>query len=94
MDEESDVGSGVGSSDADVVQSAVVSQGDGADSVDLVAADPVVCFVAAVVAGGCFGSGLVGRGRSGAVLEGSVWSQGVVLVAEPVEVNRPGESGD
>ena len=36
LDEESDVGSGVGSSDSDVVQAAVVAQGDHAGLVDLV----------------------------------------------------------
>jgi hypothetical protein len=40
--EQDDVGSGVGSSDADVVESAVVAQGDGAGVVDAVVADPVV----------------------------------------------------
>ena len=33
----------VGSTDADVVQSAVVAQGDGAGLVDAVVPDPVVC---------------------------------------------------
>ena len=54
-----DVGSGVGSSDADVVQSAVVAQGDGAGLVDSVVADAVVGVVAGV-AGGGFGAGGVG----------------------------------
>ena len=42
LDQEQDVGSGVGSSDADVVQAAVVAQGDHAGGVDAVAADPGV----------------------------------------------------
>ena len=42
VDEQDDVGSGVGSADADVAQSAVDAQGDGAGFVDLVVADPVV----------------------------------------------------
>ena len=42
LDEQDDVGSGVGSADADVVESAVVAQGDGAGFVDAVVADPVV----------------------------------------------------
>ena len=42
VDEQDDVGSGVGSADADVVQSAVVAQGDGAGFVDAVVTDPVV----------------------------------------------------
>lgn len=39
VDEEEDGGSGVGSSDADVVESAVVAEGDDAAVVDAVAAD-------------------------------------------------------
>ena len=40
LDQDQDVGSGVGSSDADVVEPAVVAQGDYAGGVDAVAADP------------------------------------------------------
>ena len=43
-DEHDDVGSGVGSSDADVVESCVVAQGDYAGVVDAVVADAVVGF--------------------------------------------------
>jgi hypothetical protein len=42
VDEDQDVGSGVGSPDADVVQAAGVAEGDHAGVVDPVAADPVV----------------------------------------------------
>ena len=42
LDEQDDAGSGVGSADADVVQSAAVAQGDRAGFVDAVVADPVV----------------------------------------------------
>ena len=42
LDEQQDVGSGVGSSQPDVVQAALVAQGDDAGGVDGVAADPVV----------------------------------------------------
>ena len=42
LDEQDDVGSGVGSADADVVEPAVVSQRDRAGFVDAVVADPVV----------------------------------------------------
>ena len=42
LDEEHDVGSGVGSADADVVQAAVVAEGDAAGLVDPVVADSVV----------------------------------------------------
>jgi hypothetical protein len=60
-DEEEDGGSGVGSSDADVMKAAVVAEGDFAVGIDAVAADAVVGVV--VAAGGCgFGPGLVGGG--------------------------------
>lgn len=42
LDQDDDVGSGVGSADADVVELAGVSQGDDAGGVDAVVADPVV----------------------------------------------------
>ena len=42
LDQEPNVGSGVGSPDADVVESAVVSDGDGTGFVDAVVSDPVV----------------------------------------------------
>jgi len=41
LDEDQDVGSGVGSPDADVVQAAGVAEGDHAGGVDPVAAHPV-----------------------------------------------------
>ena len=66
LDDEPDVGSGVGSPDSDVVESTVVSQGDGADAVDLVGADPVVGLASAVAAGGGLGTCPVGR-RGGVV---------------------------
>ena len=85
LDEESDVGSGVGSSDADVVESAVVAQRHGADAVDLVGADAVVSFMAAICRRAGLRAGGVGGRRSGSVLEGAVAAFVVVLVAEPVE---------
>ncbi len=42
LDEQDDAGSGVGSADADVVQSTVVAQGYGAGFVDAVVADSFV----------------------------------------------------
>ena len=42
LDQQQDVGSGVGSSDADVVDAAVVADGDSAGAVDAAAADPIV----------------------------------------------------
>jgi hypothetical protein len=60
VDEQDDVGSGVGSSDANVVESPVHAQGDGADVVDAVVTDPVVGVVTSGWAG--FGAGVVDRG--------------------------------
>ncbi|HTO00016.1 MAG TPA: hypothetical protein VL068_05005 [Microthrixaceae bacterium] len=60
-DEQEDVGSGVGSSDADVVKASVVAQGDFAGVVDPVGSDAMM----GVWSGGgrCgFGSGLVDGG--------------------------------
>ena len=51
LDEQDDVGSLVGSSDADVAEFAVHAQGDGAGLVDAVVADAVVGFGVAVLAG-------------------------------------------
>jgi hypothetical protein len=42
LDEQDDVGSGVGPADADVIELAAVAQGDGAGVADEVGADPVV----------------------------------------------------
>jgi hypothetical protein len=57
LDEQDDVGSGVGSADADVAESAGDAQGDAAGFVDLVVADSVVGVGAAVAAGGGFREG-------------------------------------
>ncbi len=78
--------------EADGVQGASVAEGDFA-VVDFVGADAVVGPVWGFVRGSGFGSGGVGRG-GGASVEGAVGSVVVVLVAELVEVNRPGMSGD
>lgn len=51
MDEQDDVGSGVGSPDVDVVQSAVDPEGHGPGFVDEVVTDPVVGVGVAAVAG-------------------------------------------
>ena len=51
MDEQDDVGSGVGSSDADVAQLAVHAQGHGAGLVDAVVTDTVVGVGVAIVLG-------------------------------------------
>jgi hypothetical protein len=47
LDEQDDVGSGVGPADADVVEAAGVAQGEGAGFADDVGADPVVGVVVA-----------------------------------------------
>jgi hypothetical protein len=83
VDQEQDVGAGVGAADADVVESAGVAEGDGACFVDLVAADAAV-VVGAVAFGLCFGEALVGDGGSGPG-EGAVGAAVVVLVDEVLE---------
>ncbi len=60
LDEQDDVGSGVGLADADVAEPAVDAQGDRAGFADLVLADPVVGVGGAVGARGGFGAGGVG----------------------------------
>ena len=67
LDEQDDAGSGVGSADADVVESAVVAEGDGAGFVDAVVADPVVGVGVSGVAGQGFGHGVVAGCRGGSV---------------------------
>ena len=83
-DEEDDGGSGVGSSDADVVESAVVAEGHRAAVVDAVVADPVVGVGVVAGRGGC-GAGLVGGGRGGLAGERAVGSVVVVVLDETVE---------
>ncbi len=84
LDQEQDVGSGVGSTDADVVEPAVVAQGDHAGGVDAVTADPVVA-VGGAVAGAGFGAGEVGGGGGGLPGQGPVGPTDVVVVDEAVE---------
>ena len=55
VDEQDDVGSGVGSADADVVESSVDAEGDDAGVVDLVLSDAVVVVAGSVGGRGCFG---------------------------------------
>ena len=57
----------VGSADADVVQSAVVPQGDGAGLVDAVVSDPVVGFGVRGRVGQGLGHRFVEGGRGGPV---------------------------
>ena len=91
VDEEKDGGSGVGSSDADVVESAVVAEGDDAAGVDAVVSDALAC----VIGGGSwcgFGESLVGDAWCDAV-EGSVWALVVVGVDERVELVLESDGG-
>ena len=69
------MGSGVGSSDADVVEPAVETEGDGAAGVDDVVTDAVVGFDASF--GGGFGSGGIDRGWGGA-LRRDRWGRSVL----------------
>ena len=68
LDQEQDAGSGVGPADADVVEAAVVPEGDEPGSVDAVGADAVV-DVGGAVAGDGLGTGGVGGCRGGAAGE-------------------------
>jgi hypothetical protein len=74
-----------------VVELAVDAQGDAAGVVDAVVADAVV-GVHPGCGGGGFGSGLVGGGRGGSVLEGAV--RAVVVVAVSVGVEKCLEGGE
>jgi hypothetical protein len=85
LGEQQDVGSGVGSADADVAQAAGDAQGDRPGFIDLVGADAIVGVMVAVVSGGRLGSGAIGGGRGGAVRERAVRPLVVVDLDERVE---------
>ena len=89
-----DVGSGVGSADADVPQAACDAQGDAAGLVDLVVADPVVGVGAAVTAGSGLGQRGVDGGGCRAVRQGPVRSAGVVDLDELTEQGLQLGEGD
>jgi hypothetical protein len=85
LDEQQDVGSGVGPADADVAEPAGQAQGDAAGFVDLVVADAVVGVGAAVASGAGLGQGRV-EGRAGrAVRQGPVRPVVVVELDELVQ---------
>jgi hypothetical protein len=84
LDEQDDVGSGVGPADADVVEAAAVAQGDGAGFADGVGADAVV-GVGGPVAGDGFGPGGIRGGGGGPVRQGAVRAAGVVAGDEGVQ---------
>ncbi|WP_432870435.1 hypothetical protein [Microbispora rosea] len=85
VDEQDDVGSGVGSPDADVVKPAADPQGDDAGVVDAVVADPGVGVAVAAVGRLGLGPGVVGRGGGGAVRQRPVGAVVVVGVDEAVD---------
>jgi hypothetical protein len=85
FDEHDHVGSGVGSSDADVVEPTVVADGDGAGVVDTVVADAGVGVGVAAAGGQCLGPGGVDGRWGGAVWQGPVRALVVVGVGEAVD---------
>ena len=84
-DQDEDAGSGVAAAEADVVQAAVVPQGDHPAAVDGVLAGAPVGGVDDGSGGAGFGPGAVGLG-GGAPVEGAVRADGVVVAAEGVEL--------
>src|SRR5688500_19899031 len=94
MDQDEGGCAGVSAADADVVQPAVVPQGQLAVGVDLVVADPEVAVDQRNSGGGGLGPGGVGLGR-GAPAQGAVRPDMVVVVV-PQLVELPlsiGEGG-
>ena len=83
LDEDEDAFAGVAAADADVVESAVVAQGEFA--ADGVVADAPGGVVEADAGGDGFGAGLVGL-EGGASREGAVGALGVVVAGEGVEL--------
>ena len=84
-DEHDDAPAGVGAADADVVEAAVVAQGEAAAGVDAVVADAVAGAVDDLSSGvGAFSGGERVEGWSSA--DGAVGSDLVVVGDEPVEL--------
>jgi len=86
VDEHDDVGSGVGSSDANVEEAASMSEGDLALGVDDIVADTVVLVEVAAGGGSSLGQGVVDGGRGGAVGQRAVRALLVVEAGEEIEV--------
>jgi hypothetical protein len=84
VDEHQDAGSGVGPAGADVVEAAIVAEGELAVGVDAVGADAVVARRAGS-AGGGFGPGGVGGGGCLAVWQAAVRPLVVVVGGEGVQ---------
>ena len=85
VDEQDDVGSGVGSPDTYVMHVAVDAQGDGSGFVYPVVTDPVVGVGVATVPGQRFGHRLEQGRRSRSMGQGTVGSAVVVFIDEGVE---------
>jgi hypothetical protein len=77
LDEQEDGGSGVGSADPDVEETASLAECDLALVVDDVAADAVVVVELAAGAGSCLGQGVVDGGRGGSRRRGPAVRRGV-----------------
>jgi hypothetical protein len=85
VNEDQDAGAGVASAETDVVQAAVVAQGDDAAGIDEVASDPGMWGEGERAGGDGFGAGGVGHGGRPPA-DGAVRALGVVGVAEAVEL--------
>src|SRR6185437_7130033 len=84
LDQEQDAGSGVGAAGADVVEPAVVAEGNEPGGVDAVGADTVV-GVGGPVAGAGLGAAGVGSGRGSAARQRPVRPLGVVDAGKGVQ---------
>jgi hypothetical protein len=94
VDEQDDVGSGVGPADADVEEAALVAERDLALFVDDVVADAVVVVELAADGGSGLGQRVVDGGRGGAVWQRAVWAllvvEGAKEVKEGLELDERG----
>lgn len=93
VDEQDDVGSGVGSTTADVVQPTVDAQGDGAGLVDAVVTDSHLGVGVSAVAGQCLGHGLEQGCWRCSMWQGAVGTAVVVVVDERVQLILEGSDG-
>jgi hypothetical protein len=85
VDQKEDGCAGVAAPQADVVEPAVVPQGQRAVGIDLVVADQEVAVEEQDAAGGSIGPGRVGLG-GGVAADGPVWPDVVVVVTEGVQL--------
>jgi hypothetical protein len=92
--EDEDFGAGPAAADADVVEPAVVAEGELAIGVDVVAADPEVLADADALAGGDGPGPGVPGGLGGAAADRPVRPLGVVVGGEGIQLGlQPGEGG-